>query len=113
MLEQQGTTTDQMAQIRIALEPVVDILHLSGYAAAFADLHDNKDFLNVVIGSWKKLSEILRDSGTSAKILDWIITIHSLQHSDMRITSTSHCDFPGSRRSSRILREKGYIREDK
>jgi hypothetical protein len=109
--EYKGQTSDEMAKIRIALEPIVDLLHLSGYAAAFADLHGNPEFLNVVLTSWKRLR--LKDVDSPVKVLSWILTVHTLQSADFRMTNTSHLRFSWKQDFENILREKGFIEKDR
>jgi hypothetical protein len=104
---------DEMAKVRITCEPIVDVLHLSGYAAAFADLHGNADFFKSAMSCWKGLSRVLKGLDTPQKILGFIVTIHGLQRADFRMTATSHLRFAWKQSFENVLREKRLIYPDR
>lgn len=104
---------DQMAKVRIAFEPIVDMLHLSGYAVAFSDLHDNSEFSKLVFTLWENLSNVMSNMETPQKVLEFIIKVLGLQKADFRMMATSFLRFDWKQRFEEQLRQKEFIRQDR
>lgn len=100
---------DSIAQFKISFDPVLDLMHLSGYAKLFSELNSNVELFQFIVEAWKKTLAAMK---IEMELIEWLLKCYQITKSDYRQTKAFARRFHWERQFNDLLREKGFITDD-
>lgn len=92
--------------IRLSVDPLVDLMAMSGFAAVFAEL-DNKDFWKLAEQCWNNYFGLFKDEQRRRQIIELLCAV---VEPDWRITPRSVMRTRWQQMFGRVLRARGIFR---
>lgn len=109
--EYKNENDPNQTNFKISLEPILDILTLSGYSYAYSEYFHNQKYMEVVHNTWNNFLSGHSKFKTVEELLKWLITIYNITSHQFSVTNTSHIRDSWNQDFLDLLKRENYISE--